>query len=77
MGVRGIKQRPSEKYGRWYLTSNQLCTVPVLGQHHGECKGDSGGPLISTEGGYASVIGVVSFGDKSCEGSLYTTVYAR
>ena len=68
-------KRCREEYGRGSLTSNMLCTVPVLGQR--ACKGDSGGPLVSTEGGFASVIGVVSFGDPACGGSLLTTVYAR
>jgi hypothetical protein len=39
----------------------------------GACSGDSGGPLLPTEGGGANVLGILSLGSRGCDGfDLFT-----
>ena len=41
----------------------------------GQCGGDSGGPIVCDEGGKATLVGLVSFGD-ACP-NIHTEINAR
>ncbi|XP_023309325.2 chymotrypsin-2 [Lucilia cuprina] len=55
----------NEECGRkgFRVTQNEICALSVVGQ--GSCMGDSGGPLINTQGP-AQLVGVVSYGSATC-----------
>jgi len=58
------------------LTDNMFCAGYFEGGKD-SCQGDSGGPLITYQNGQASLIGVVSWGDKCAEpekAGIYTNV---
>ena len=43
----------------------------------GPCRGDSGGPLLSLDSNFRSVLrGIVSFGDTKCDGEI-PGIYTR
>merc|ERR1719153_505379 len=60
-------------YSSSKITDSMIC-APNPGKD--SCQNDSGGPLITDEGGYYSQIGVVSWG-KGCADPGYPGVYAR
>lgn len=50
-----------------FITPNHICAVGRdQDQHQGACRGDSGGPLITYVGQQPILIGLVSFGNKTC-----------
>ncbi|XP_068905393.1 chymotrypsin-1-like [Tenebrio molitor] len=58
------------------ILESEICTLTQRGQ--GACHGDSGGPLISQDGGNAKLIGLVSWGSPCAVGmpDVYTRVSA-
>ena len=64
------------------VTDRMICAVdkapPVEGLARGQCSGDSGGPLFSTDqNGRHTQIGIVSWSPKPCGTSETIGVYAR
>jgi len=61
-----------------YNSDSKITESMICASNPGKdsCQNDSGGPLITDEGGYYSQIGVVSWGDE-CAHPDYPGVYAR
>ncbi|XP_078585481.1 chymotrypsin B-like [Branchiostoma floridae x Branchiostoma japonicum] len=61
----------------WGPVFNPSCMICAGAVDKGGCMGDSGGPLVceNTAGGY-DVIGLVSFGERTCD-PFYPTGFAR
>jgi len=62
-----------DDYSSSEITDSMICASNPAKD---SCQNDSGGPLITDEGGYYSQIGVVSWGDD-CAKPGYPGVYAR
>jgi len=64
-----------EKHGtnRWWITETKLC---AWASYKNSCDGDSGGPLLHTNGDHLYVVGVVSFG-MECGTTDVPSVYTR
>ncbi|XP_019628532.1 PREDICTED: chymotrypsin A-like [Branchiostoma belcheri] len=61
----------------WGPVFNPACMICAGAADKGGCMGDSGGPLVceNSAGGY-DVIGLVSFGERTCD-PFYPTGFAR
>lgn len=67
--------RCEERYRRNFVPDSMLC-AGTPGQ--GSCNGDSGGPLIAGGGSVAPrLVGIVSYGGRTCAGRGSPTVYTR
>ena len=56
-----------------FILGNQICArgqVQPDGSRADSCRGDSGGALLATNDQETVGIGVVSFGSRSCSGSI-------
>jgi secreted trypsin-like serine protease len=62
------------QFNDWYIPDWETCAVDAAAFSTGTCNGDSGGPLLTTNGnGHAVEIGVTSVGPVNC--NTYTADY--
>lgn len=63
----------NNKYGSGEIQPSMLCASE---KGKDACQGDSGGPLVTNDGGFFSLIGVVSWG-YDCADARFPGVYSR
>jgi len=72
-----LSLQPLASCSPWNLPTDtpalKLCGRPVPGTANSTCPGDSGGPLV--EDGY--LIGIVSAGNKTCDGTQPDSVFTK
>jgi secreted trypsin-like serine protease len=61
-------------YGAAFAGVNMICTA---GGRPDACRGDSGGPLVSLDGPAPTLVGIVSFGGRTCANPRFPGVYTR
>lgn len=61
------------------ITGNQICAGEMnpQGQKQDSCRGDSGGPLVYRKDGHQWLVGVTSYGHKTCATDGVPAVYSR